>query len=281
MNIESYLRSRHKSKTAMSYYREWEDFESYLQQLNMSLQEVDYSILLEYVEHLRKRKLQAKSINRKLLILEQIFGYLSPEQNPVKGLRVKTEGNRPLREPVEIEKLEELLNNYPAENPYQKRNRLILSLIHYQALRTGEIRSLKVKDVDLKTARITIPLSGRNKSRTLELTAMQIIGLEDYINKTRKELEQHNSDQLFITGGSSRSINNSLLKLKKKVVKRLPELQNLGHWRSSIIVHWLEQSTLLEVKEKLGHRYASSTERYKIHTIKTLQQQLVLHHPLQ
>ena len=248
----------------------------------MFVQDVDYSLLLEYIEHLRRRKLKAKSINRKLLILEQIFRFLQPKKtNPVKGFRVKTEGHSPIAEPIKIEKLEALLNTFPSENPYQKRNHLILSLIHHQALRIGEIKALKINNIDLQKATIQIPLVARNNSRTLELTALQVIELQDYLNHTRKELEQFKSNQLFITGGTGKELNNSFVKLKKKLQKRLPKLQNLAHWRSSIIVHWLEHSPLLEVKEKLGHRYASSTERYKIHSVKNLQQQLGVHHPLQ
>jgi site-specific recombinase XerD len=281
MSIQSYLHRKHKAKTAQSYYQEWQDFERFIHQLNMSTKEVDYSLLLEYVEHLRRRKLKAKSINRKLLILEQIFDYLHPLYNPVQGFRVKTEGNNPLAEPIEIEKLAKLLTSYPRENIYQKRNHLILSLIHYQALRVGEIKALKVNDIDLKKAEIQIPLAARNNSRILKLTALQIIELQDYLKHTREELLQFKSNQLFITGGVGKELNNSFLKLKKKVQKRLPKLQNFAHWRSSIIVNWLENSPLLEVKKKLGHRYASSTERYKIHAVKNLQQQLGVHHPLQ
>jgi len=138
-----------------------------------------------------------------------------------------------------------------------------------------------MNDIDLKKAIIQVPLVARNNSRVLELTALQVVELQEYLKDARKELEQFKSHQLFITGGPSKDLNNSLSRLKKKVQEGFPKLQNLAHWRSSIIVHWLEHSPLLEVQKKLGHRYASSTERYKIHAVKNLQQQLSLHHPLQ
>ena len=85
----------------------------------------------------------------------------------------------------------------------------------------------------------------------------------------------------FITGGASKKLTNSLGKLKKQLQKKLPKLENLEHWRSSVIIHWLESQALLEVQQKLGHRFASSTEKYQIHAIKNLQKELLLHHPLQ
>jgi len=110
-----------------------------------------------------------------------------------------------------------------------------------------------MNDIDLKKAIIQVPLVARNNSRVLELTALQVVELQEYLKDARKELEQFKSHQLFITGGPSKDLNNSLSRLKKKVQEGFPKLQNLAHWRSSIIVHW----------------------------VKNLQQQLSLHHPLQ
>jgi integrase/recombinase XerD len=214
--------------------------------------------------------------------MEQIYRNLLPDNpNPVKSLRVKTSGEVAVLQPLEIELLQQLLNQYPRENYYQKRNYLMLTLIHYQALRVGELKQLKVEDIDLKKATIYIPKNHRSNSRSLELTALQVLEIQDYLAQTRPLLLHYSTNQLFITGGSSENLNNSFLKLKTKLKKGLPQLQNLEHWRSSIIVHWLEHQPLLEVQAKLGHRYASSTERYKIHAIKDLQKELNQHHPLQ
>lgn len=282
MNIKAYLESHYKVKTAQSYLREWKDFEGYLQDLNINVQAVDYTLILEYVSHLQSRHLKGKSINRKLLVIEHIYRNLLPDKvNPIKDLRVKTSGKIALLEPLEIEVLQQLLNKLANKTAYQKRNYLMLSLIHHQALRVGEIKALQLENIDLKKAEIYIPQAHRSNSRTLELTALQVIEMQDYINNIRPELLQCPSNQLFITGGSSQSLANTFKKLKDKLQKRLPRLQNLEHWRSSIIVYWLEHQPLLEVQQKLGHRYASSTERYKIHAIKDLQKELKTHHPLQ
>jgi len=94
MSIENYLYSKYKVKTAQSYFREWQDFERFIEGLNLLIEAVDYPLLLEYVRHLRSRKLKGTSINRKLLIIEQVFSYLLPNNNRLRGFRVKTEGRR-------------------------------------------------------------------------------------------------------------------------------------------------------------------------------------------
>jgi site-specific recombinase XerD len=282
MNIQTYLQSLYKSSTAASYYLEWLDFESFVHQLNISVKDIDYQLLLDYVEALQKRNLKPVSINRKLLIIELVFKHLLPNQaNPVKGFRVKHQGRKPILEPLEVIDLQSFLNNFSTESIYQKRNHLILGLIHYQALRVGEIKALEIKHLEIEKALINVPKVGRNKSRILQLTALQIVGIQDYLSSVRPQLLQYKTNQLFITGGASKRLNNSIMKLQKRVKKQLPKLQNLEHWRTSIIVHWLENSPLLEVQNRLGHCYPSSTERYKIHAVKSLREQLDVHHPLQ
>ncbi|WMX16242.1 site-specific integrase [Aureispira sp. CCB-E] len=76
MKIKTYLQSLYKSSTATSYHLEWLDFESFVNQLNISIKSIDYQLLLDYVQALQKRNLKPVSINRKLLIIEQVFKYL-------------------------------------------------------------------------------------------------------------------------------------------------------------------------------------------------------------
>jgi integrase/recombinase XerD len=282
MSIQKHLQSLYKSSTAASYYLEWLDFENFVNQLNISVKAIDYKLLLDYIEGLQKRNLKPVSINRKLLIIELVFKHLLPNKaNPVKGFRVKNQGRKPILEPLEIANLQAILNDFRAESIYQKRSHLILGLIHYQALRSGEIKALEIQHLEIEKALINVPKVGRNKSRTLELTALQVVGLQQYLSVIRPQLLQYKTNRLFITGGASKRLDNSLMKLQKGVKKQLPKLQNLEHWRTSIIVHWLENSPLLEVQNRLGHCYPSSTERYKIHAVKSLREQLDVHHPLQ
>ncbi|WMX16244.1 site-specific integrase [Aureispira sp. CCB-E] len=102
---------------------------------------------------------------------------------------------------MEISDLEVVLTNFSKESIYQKRNHLILGFIHYQALRVGEIKALELEHLDLEKALINVPKVGRNKSRTLALTALQVVGLQEYLISTRPQLLQYYTNQLFVSGG--------------------------------------------------------------------------------
>jgi len=75
----------------------------------------------------------------------------------------------------------------------KKRDKVILSLLIYQALTTSEIIELKVSDIDLEEGTIKIrsienPGRRGNKARLLILKSKQILLFDNYIKKHRKEL---------------------------------------------------------------------------------------------
>lgn len=281
MEVLAFLAKKYKSKTAKSYYKEWEYFKAFILQLQIEVSAVTYLTILAYVSSLKEKGLGAKTVNRKLMIIELIFTHLElPKVNPVKGLRIKVAKEKPLAQPMDYTVLSEYLSVFSAKNAVESRNKVILSLIHYQALRLAEIKALKLEHIQLKSASLEVPSVLRSNSRTLALTALQIIYLQEYLSEYRTKLPNHKSSQLFISSGSSKSLANAMTSLQASVCRALPKLQNLGHWRTSVIVYWLESQSILSVQQKLGHRYASSTERYKVHSIKSLQEDLKLYHPL-
>jgi integrase/recombinase XerD len=50
--------------------------------------------------------------------------------------------------------------------------------------------------------------------------------------------------------------------------------------RSSVITNWLKQYNLWQVQYMAGHRYVSSTQRYKLSNMDDLQNALQQYHPL-
>ena len=280
MNVSNYLSSKYKAKTAASYFWEWTQFEAFLLNMNMLVSLVNHQIILLFVNHLQEKKLSNRSINRSLMVIDLVFeGLKLVNPNPVRALRLRMPKEKPLSEPLPYAALLQCLSEFPMETPLERRNHLILSLMTYQGLNAAEIMSLKINDISLQKAQISIPSILRSNSRDLDLNALQIIEIQSYLSEVRPLLPSC-GEALFPCMSSSQSLNNSLMNLKKQLKKRIPKLKNLAHWRSSVIVYWLENQSILDVQNKLGHRYPSSTERYKIHIIKSLQDDLNIYHPL-
>jgi len=50
--------------------------------------------------------------------------------------------------------------------------------------------------------------------------------------------------------------------------------------RASVITNWLHHYNLREVQYMAGHRFVSSTERYRTDNLEDLQKELEKYHPL-
>lgn len=281
MTTEAYLEQHYSANTVKRKLKYWGYFEVYLSQLNMSLEQVNYNLILEYTSHLQSKGIKPYSINKYLIVIEQIVeGLELLPSNPVRGFRVKRGAENALYEPIKIQELEAVLNAWPSEKVKEQRAKVILSLLHHQALGAGDLGALELEHVDLEKAILSVPSFGKSNSRELLLQANQIKLLDRYIHLIRPQLLVYETDKLILTGGSSRSLRGLLKSIVEKAKKQLPALENLEHWRSSVIVHWLQHQPLLEVQEKLGHRFASSTERYQLQAVQSLQEALEKYHPL-
>jgi len=59
-----------------------------------------------------------------------------------------------------------------------------------------------------------------------------------------------------------------------------PRLNNMAQIRASVITNWLQHYNLREVQYMAGHKYVSSTERYRTDNLEDLQKELEKYHPL-
>lgn len=105
----------------------------------------------------------------------------------------------------------------------------------------------------------------------------------DYIHEVRKQMLTfygEASDRLFINlrkGENFYSITQGLLKILRQINSRI---KNLDQIRASVITEWLRLFDLRKVQYLAGHKYVSSTEKYKANVIDELQSDILKFHPL-
>lgn len=285
---QAYLHDHYSAKTAARYLVHWREFEQYIQQGQSSLQGTNHQHILDYIQHLQSRKISAQQINKLLHLLEQLLGHLYPNQsNPVRGLRLRQGARSSLSEPIPEGVLLEVLQGWPRSNPKEKQDHLLLTLLHYQALRGQELGALRLEHVDVNQGMLTIPSCSRSASRELLLKDHQVPLFQVHLKETRRSLggPRVTEGYLFSSGGQDAYFTNTLQRLKRQAQRAFTQkeytLKNLEHWRSSRIVQLLERLPLLEVQALVGHKYASSTERYQLQGIEQLSEALRWHHPLE
>ena len=201
--------------------------------------------------------------------------------NPAAGLYIRNKRKRLVSGITGFEKLEQLYQSYPATDERTLRNKVILSLLVYQAVSTDELHHLKTGHVSLREGKIRIPGSKRSNGRVLHLQAFQILDLQEYLLTVRPKLTGEKEGRLFLSMEGKPELKNSLHHLFRSLKRVNPEISSTKQIRQSVITHWLKNHNLRQVQYMAGHKYVSSTERYQQNNIEDLQKEVGKYHPLQ
>lgn len=301
-SFKNYLKTQHlndntarqKSNYA-GYYLNWLGTE------RLQAENTRYNDLLSFIDYCKAEGKTKHHINSMLRAIRTYYEFLRRSNpgiiNPAKDLYLKGQRQKIISGTTPIEELEKLYQEYQAETPRTRRNKIILGLFIYQGITTEELHQLEPCHLKLKEGKIYIPGNRRRNSRPLELKPFQILEFYEYVNEIRpKILEEITTpkparkpntinqmkieDQLFISINGSENIKNSLWHLFKAIKKTNPDITSAEQIRKSVIVNWLKHYNLRQVQYMAGHKYVSSTERYQSNTLENLQSKLEKYHPL-
>ncbi len=146
-----------------------------------------------------------------------------------------------------------------------------------------DLKLLTVDDVRLREGKIFIPGTRKSNERELKLEALQIMDMMEYLITTRKELLQltgKETNQLFISIGSSDRFNNMMVYLLKRLHQINRKVTSAKQLKASVIVHWLKLYNLRQVQYMAGHRYVSSTESFLINEMDEMIEDIEKYHPI-
>ena len=284
MEFKEYLQGKRLSNNTVTAYSERvKSFTRWQEKEELQLSDLNYNDMLRYIANLRQKSYSNQYINQLLCVVRFYLDYklikgeilTNPAQNLiVKGVIRKIPSNL-----LEAKELDKLYKNY---KPGIKVNKIILGLLIYQAITKSELHKLEPGHLKLEKAQIYIPGSRKSNSRLLDLKGFQIMELHNYINKTRPGLIKNTgakTEQLFISVTGSNNLSNSLLYIFKELKKIEPKATNAAQIRISVIANKLKTKGLREVQYFAGHKYVSSTERYKLDNIENLKKQIEKYHP--
>ena len=276
-------------------------FLNWLETERMQADEARYNDMLNFIDYCTLENKSKKQVNSMLGAIRNYYEYLketNPEiTNPAANLYLKGITRKLPANIIDYRELEKLYREYQTATNRDKRNKVMLGLLIYQGLTTGELHELKAENLQLEQGKIIIPGNRKRNSRTLELKPFQILELYEYVNKIRPKIVKEISkpkparkpnkinkkklkEQLFISINGSEHIKNSLLHMFRKIRKTNPEIKNAKQVRAGVIAHWLKTHNLRQVQYFAGHKYVSSTERYLLDNLDKLQSKLEKYHPL-
>ena len=286
MNINEYLQQHYTKKTAKAYIREIEIFITN----HPNAKKYNYSEVMNYLGELRVKYKNSKTINRILSSIKAYYSYLCfieiRKDNPTKSilLRDKISRDIQLQDLFTIEELETLLHRKERYTNLEYRNKVLMSLLIYQGLQPRELANISITDINLEQATIYIKATTKTNSRELPLKASQIILFQKYETEIRKKLLKENQTDKYLIG--IRGNDYTEIDITSHIKHNYKGLftgrkVNAMTIRQSVITNLLKQHNDLRIVQSFaGHKYPSTTERYKQNDIEALQQQINLHHPI-
>jgi len=268
-------------------------FNSWCLRQNINPGDITYSQALQFIDSERERGIERQSTIREMNSIRIYFDYLLESgittQNIIKRIRIRQSGKKVLPEilsPAQLENIYQDYLNLPVWNHgtataklLHHRNTVILGLMIYQGLDSGEIARLETGHVNLSEGKIYIPSGRKSNSRTLKLQANQILPLETYLEETRSALLAKRELQSIYLFPSKKS-SDLVCKIVEAVKKIHPEIKDSRQLRSSVLMNWLKTNNIRQVQYMAGHKSIRSTESYRREDLTDLTRQLELFHPL-
>jgi len=290
----------------VEYFRGWAEGEGITE-----LEEVSYQDAMIFMQWSSKHGASQKTIANYLNHIKKYYQFLISEgavkENPIAHIKVQGIKRKIYHDILNVEELQALYQNYPVTierslppsgerkggyPPQEKnilskrRNKVILGLLIYQGLRVEEVAALNVQDLQLRDGKITIHAQRRTAARTMRLESFQVYEMMDYEYETRKQFialcqaqGDGTSDKLFLQwkkGENFYGITQMMLSHLRKINGRIKNFEQI---RASVITAWLKQYDLRKVQYLAGHKYVSSTEKYKANDIDELQEDVRKYHP--
>ncbi len=257
-------------------------------ELTKKINELSYQDFQNYISHLNKQKINARSQSRVISSIRSFFKFLILEkivdENPSDLLENPKTGKK-LPEFLTIKEVDELVQQIDRSKADGERNLAIIEVLYGCGLRVTELIELKISEIYWKEGFIRVIGKG-NKERLIPLGKIASKYLKVYLNEVRVHQIISNEfiDHVFLNKNGKKISRVMIF----KIIKRLTELAGIKKnvsphtLRHSFATHLVEGGAdLRAVQEMLGHQSITTTEIYTHLDKNYLKQSILDHHPLE
>ncbi|WP_109700838.1 tyrosine-type recombinase/integrase [Chitinophaga deserti] len=282
MRLDAYLHRHCAASTAKAYLRE---ITTYLSGYPGAAG-ADYGAVIGWLGVLRSRYGNASTLNRILSAVKLYYSWLVASgqrmDNPAGRIRLRDMRSRDiqLQDLLTAAELEVLVAAGGQKGRYtglDERDRVLLSLLVYQALKPAEIAGLRVGDIDLESGTLRTAGTVTTNERVLALQAAQVLLFYGYLQVVRPRLLKGGATEGLLLGLRGQPMVAD--DIVKHVLRHYPA--SAQRIRQSVIASKLKAGEgLAAVQVFAGHKYPSSTERYRPSGEEALAAAVAAFHPM-
>lgn len=248
-----------------------------------------YKDILQYLEEHTQNLKNHGSKNRVLAAIKKYYDYLVEiglrNDHPCRTLHLKGRRRKGVihHDLFTGEELEQLMEREERYEDLKIRNQVVMSLLIYQGLSSGELQNLKVRHINLDAGTIYIKESRKQTRRHLELQPKQYRLLDKYIHEIRPQLLRVETETLLI-GKLGTPLTVDDINYLVSTFKMLFPERNLNPKtiRQSVIANWLNEKRLPleQVQLYAGYKWISSTAEYRYTSLEEQRTLINKFHPL-
>ena len=274
------IEKNYSSCTTANYKTDLYDFDVFLNSRGgKDIKDIDYFLLRKFLSVLSEKKLNKRTVSRKISTFKSFFKFISREgissSNPAQSL-IYPRLDKPLPKFLTEKEVIRVIEAPKLNDLFGLRDRAILEFLYSTGARVSEMVALKIENVDLIGGMVKVKGKGR-KERLLALGEPAVISIKNYLDR-RCDTNQ----ALFINkrGGilTDRGVRFIVYKYIKKTAISLSASPHT--FRHSFATHLLSRGAdLRSVQEFLGHSSIATTQIYTHLTIDSLKRVYQKAHP--
>ncbi|MFO8053019.1 MAG: tyrosine recombinase XerC [Candidatus Omnitrophota bacterium] len=266
--------------TCKNYKRDLKEFEKFIKSNDeVDIKEIDYFILRKFLSLLNKKKLNKRTISRKISTLKSFFKFLLRERilknNPAASL-IYPRLDKPLPKFLTEDQVRKILELPDTNKLLGVRDKAILELLYSTGARVSELVSIKLDNLDLIGGVVKVTGKGK-KERLLPLGEPAIESIRLYLSGRRDDQRV-----LFLNKNNKPLGDRGVRLIISKYIKNAAlSLDVSPHvFRHSFATHLLNHGAdLRSVQELLGHSSISTTQIYTHISLDSLKKMYQRTHP--
>lgn len=278
---------RFSQHTITSYKTDLEQFDSFLKIFypENSVENSDHRMVRDWMVQLVDRKIQARSVNRKIASLRSYYKFLLKrnfiEKDPTLKIKVlKTKKAIPYF--VKENDVLNLFEKHDFGNDFDGlRDKLILELLYGTGIRLSELINLKESEINIHEDTIKV-LGKRNKERIIPLTHELKRVIDQYLIQKNTEIGHIKNDYLLVTSEGDKCYPMLIYRTVKKFLTNFSSVEKKSPHvlRHTFATHLLNKGADLNaVKDLLGHSSLAATQIYTHNSLEKLKKAYDQAHP--